>query len=140
MMNRTRSAYSRGSPSRLGNGTEAPSESCAACGSAFSIGVPKMPGAIAMTRMPNCDSALSVGEWREVLHVGGDEPHHVEGAGEIDRDDLLELGKRHRAVAADHSFGRTDSGAVDQDAGRTMLVAGFLQRGFGAVRRGDIAA
>ena len=27
----TSSAYSRGSPSRVGNGTDAPSESCAAC-------------------------------------------------------------------------------------------------------------
>ena len=61
MMNSTSSAYSRGSPRRLGNGTEAPSESCAACGSARSIGVPKMPGAIAMTRMPNCDSSRATG-------------------------------------------------------------------------------
>jgi hypothetical protein len=45
----------------LGNGTEAPSESCASCGSALSIGVPKMPGAIASTRMPNCENSRAAG-------------------------------------------------------------------------------
>ena len=55
-------------------------------------------------------------------------------------DHLLEVLERHRAVAADHALGRADAGAIDQDAGRAVLVARFLQRGRGAVGAGDVAA
>ena len=48
----TSAAYSDGWPSRDGNGTWAPSESCTSFGSECSIGVRKIPGAIVHTRMP----------------------------------------------------------------------------------------
>jgi len=38
------------------------------------------------------------------LHVGSDEPHHVEGADKVDVDDALEFGERHRSVAADDAL------------------------------------
>ena len=48
---------------------------------------------------------------------------------------LLEVVERHRPVAADHALGRPDAGAIDQDAGRAVLVARLLQRRLGARRR-----
>ena len=52
------------------------------------------------------------------LHVGGDQPHHVEGADQVDLDDALEVGERHRPVAADDALGRPDAGAVDRGCAR----------------------
>ena len=46
---------------RAGNGTEAPSKSCAACGRPNSIGVMKMPGAIAFTLTPIWASSRAIG-------------------------------------------------------------------------------
>ena len=42
---------------------------------------------------------------------------------EVDRDHLLEIGERHRSVAADDALGRPDAGAIDQDARRAVLLA-----------------
>src|SRR5258705_190569 len=105
-MNSTRSAYSRGSPSRFGNGTEAPRLSCAACGSARSIGVPKMPGAMATTRMPNCDNS------RAAAAVAGDVAMH--------RDAADFIGDLRRAVD------------VDVETGNFGAGLGQRRRGFGA--------
>ena len=80
-----------------------------------------------------------VGERAEVLHVGGGEPHHVEGADQVDGDDALEVGERHRPVAADDALRWTDAGAIDQDAGRAMLVARLRQGGGGLLAVGDVA-
>ena len=52
------------------------------------------------------DAALAVGERLDGLHVGGGQPHHVEGADEVDLDDALEVVERHRPVAADDALGR----------------------------------
>ena len=38
------------------------------------------------------DAALAVGECAQALHVGGREPHRVEGADQIDLDHARELG------------------------------------------------
>src|SRR6516165_239107 len=60
-----------------------------------------------------------------MLHVGGGKPHHVERAVEIDVDDALEIGERHRAVAPDDALGRPDAGAIDEDARRPIALARF---------------
>src|SRR3546814_9164159 len=54
----TISANSSGLPSRLGNGTCLPSESCASCGSDSSSGVRNRPGAIVITRSEEHTSEL----------------------------------------------------------------------------------
>jgi len=48
----TIAAHSSGLPSREGNGTCLPSDSCTSAGSPLSIGVSKIPGAIVTTRIP----------------------------------------------------------------------------------------
>ena len=57
----TSAAYSSGRPRRGGNGTCLPSESCTSCGSAATIGVLKMPGAIVITRMPLPTRSRAIG-------------------------------------------------------------------------------
>src|ERR1043166_2126836 len=52
MIAATSPPYSAGSPSRLGNTTSAESAARLSSGSAPSIGVSKMPGAIVITRIP----------------------------------------------------------------------------------------
>src|SRR6516165_239105 len=74
-----------------------------------------------------------------MLHVGGGKPHHVERAVEIDVDDALEIGERHRAVAPDDALGRPDAGAIDEDARRPIALARFGERGGGLLRIGDVA-
>src|SRR5215468_6951641 len=50
-----------GRPSSLGNGTAAARLFCASSGNAINIGVSKMPGAMALTRMPNCANSRAAG-------------------------------------------------------------------------------
>src|SRR5437588_585635 len=50
-----------GWPSSFGNGTEAARLCCAASGNACSIGVVKIPGAMALTRMPNLANSRAAG-------------------------------------------------------------------------------
>ena len=61
MIDATSCAYSSGRPSRLGNGTCWPSESCTFCGRPSSIGVMKMPGAIVTTRIADCARSRATG-------------------------------------------------------------------------------
>ncbi len=57
----TSAANSAGRPSLGGNGTCAPSDLRASSGSAASIGVSKMPGAMVRTRTPNFASSRAIG-------------------------------------------------------------------------------
>src|SRR5205807_497065 len=82
----TRSANSRASPRRLGNGTDAPRLAWTSSGRLFNNGVRKIP------------------------------------------------------VAPDDALGRTDAGAVDEDARGAMLLAGLPDRGRGAVGIAHVAA
>ena len=41
------------------------------------------------------------------------------------------IGERHRPVAADDALGRTDAGAIDQDARRAVVGGGLLDRRLG---------
>ena len=50
-----------GRPSSFGNGTAAARLCWASSGKAMSIGVWKMPGAMALTRMPNCANSRAAG-------------------------------------------------------------------------------
>jgi len=50
-------------------------------------------------------AALAVGEGLQRLHRGGHQPHHVEGADQVDADDALVIGQRLRPVAADDALG-----------------------------------
>jgi hypothetical protein len=54
-------AYSAGSPSRDGNGTCWPSDSCAFSGRPANIGVLKRPGAMVITRMPSRARSRAMG-------------------------------------------------------------------------------
>src|SRR5215211_5250914 len=60
----TRSANCSGRPSSCGNGTEAARLACTSLGKVRSIGVAKIPGAIAITRMPNWASSRAAGTVR----------------------------------------------------------------------------
>ena len=73
-------------------------------------------------------AALAGRERLELRHFGGRQPQHVEGADQVDPDHPVEIGQRHRAVAADHALGNADAGAIDQHPRRTM--------GFGRLRDG----
>ena len=73
------------------------------------------------------------------LHGGGGEPHHVEGADQVDADDALEIGERHRPVAADDALGRADAGAIDQDARGAVIGGGLLHRRLGGGGVGHVA-
>src|SRR6185437_482995 len=84
-------------------------------------------------------ATLAVGERLQGLHGGGGEPQHVEGADQVDADDLFIILERHRAVAADDALGRTDAGAIDQDARGAVHGAGGVDRRLRALRAGDIA-
>ena len=85
------------------------------------------------------DAALAVRERAQALHVGSDEPHHVEGADEIDVDDAFEIGERHRAVAADDALGRSHAGAIDHDACRPVPLTRVLQRSARLLGIGHVA-
>ena len=61
MIERAILAYSDGSPSRLGNGTCAPSERCASSGREASSGVRNRPGAMVHTRMPERANSRAMG-------------------------------------------------------------------------------
>ena len=52
---------------------------------------------------------------------------------------LLEIGERHRAVAADHPLGHADAGAIDQHARRAMRLGRGDDGGFRGRRVGDVA-
>ncbi len=86
------------------------------------------------------DAALAVGERGKALHVGGDEPHHVEGADQVDLDHPLEIGQRHGAVATDDALGRPHARTVDEDARHAVRRARLTQRGDGCVGAGHVTA
>ncbi len=66
------------------------------------------------------------------VHARRREPQHVEGADQVDLDDLAErLEVVRRAVSVDRAFGPTDARAVDARAQRRDL-------GRGGDRRGDL--
>ena len=69
----------------------------------------------------------------------GDEPDQVEGADQIDVDDLREVGERLRAVAPDDALGDADAGAIDEDARRAMRGLGRGDSGLGRGRVRDVA-
>src|SRR6185295_18821073 len=120
---------SAGVPRRLGKGTPAANASCTSCGIENSIGVPKMPGAIVMLRMPLRARSRAIGSvmpttppllaayaawsiWPSkaatlagglglvLAHRLGSEPDHVEAADQVDRHDLGKQLERMRAVLA----------------------------------------
>ena len=112
----TSAANSRGSPSRLGNGTAAPSESCASWGGARSIGVPKIPGAMASTlavRMTARERAFALVALIAVGTISATlEPKPVQPPFEITRGERFE-GRWTRV-------GVLPSGALDADAARGL--------------------
>ena len=65
-------------------------------------------------------------------------PHGVERADQVDANGALELGERHRSLAADDALGLTNAGAIDHDAGGTVLRVRLFDRGFGCVRAADV--
>ena len=52
----------------------------------------------------------------------GGQPQHVEGADQVDLDDLPEAVQRERAVLAQRLDGVADAGAVDVDAQRAQRL------------------
>jgi hypothetical protein len=70
------------------------------------------------------DPAFAVFERVRGRHVGGGQAHQVEGADEVDPDHGLEVGKRHRPVAADDATGRRDARAVDEDTAGAVRLSG----------------
>ena len=85
------------------------------------------------------DAALAGRQRLQLRHLRRRKPQHVEGADQVDLDHPVEIGKRHRAVAADHALGDADAGAVDQHARRAMRLGGRGDRGFRRGRIGDVA-
>ncbi len=93
-MNATVSAYSSGRPSRGGNGTCLPSDACTSSGMPAIIGVMNMPGAMVLTRMPNCANSRAKRQ------------HHADDAafrGRIGRLADLPLECRNRRGADDNA-------------------------------------
>ena len=58
----------------------------------------------------------------------GGQPQHVEGADQVDLDDLREDVQRERAVLAERLDRVADAGAVDVDAQRAHLLGGIERR------------
>jgi hypothetical protein len=63
-MCRTSAANCGGWPNSFGNGTEEARLCCAASGNAWSIGVVKIPGATALTRIQNYANSRAAGRIR----------------------------------------------------------------------------
>jgi hypothetical protein len=75
------------------------------------------------------DSALAGVERIGLAQVGGEQAQGVERADQVDLDHPLVVGERLRAVAADDALGDADAGAVDQDAGTSVLRVRLLDGG-----------
>src|SRR4030081_3562970 len=113
-----RSANCSGRPSSFGNGIAAARLACTSGGMPDTIGVAKMPGAMAMTRMPNWANSRAAGSISDATApleaagrriVGGGEPHRIEGADQVDVDDFCKIIERLRPVAADDAPRRSDA-------------------------------
>ena len=76
------------------------------------------------------DAALTVDRFVLGDALGG-QPQHVEGADQVDLDDLLESVERERAVLAQRLGRIADARAVDVDAQRAHLLGGVERRADG---------
>ena len=74
-----------------------------------------------------------------LAHRRRSEPHRVERADQVDAHHAVEIGKRHRPLAADDALRRADAGAVDEDARRAVVGGGLGDRRLGAGAVGDVA-
>ena len=61
-----------------------------------------------------------------LAHGSGGQPEHVEAADQVDADDPLEIGERHRPFAADDPGTGCDAGAVDQYVYRAERIGDFF--------------
>ncbi len=84
-------------------------------------------------------AALAGCERFQLRHFRGRQPQHVERADQIDLDHSVEIGERHRALAADHPLGDADAGAIHQHPRRAMGLRRRDDGGLGGGRVGDIA-
>ena len=173
----TRAANSRGSPSRLGNGTEAPSEFLRflrqraqhrraenarrnsehtnsklrefaggrqrqRSDTTFGRGIGGLPDLSFKgrdRRGGHDHAAFAAGERLGGLHGSSNQPHHVERADQVDADDALVVGQRHRPFAANNTLGGADAGAVDKDARGPMRAGSLLDRCFATRAVRDVA-
>ncbi len=85
------------------------------------------------------DAAFAGRQRLQLRHFRGRQPQHVEGADQVDPDHLVEIGKRHRAFAADHPLGDADAGAIHQHPRRAMGLGRRGDGGFRGGRVGDVA-
>jgi hypothetical protein len=87
----------------------------------------------------NDNASLTIIEWRQLLDIGGNQAHHVEGAVEIHFDDAPKDIERHGTGAAD-DFGRgRNAGAGDENARRTVSILGRGHRTLGTLRIRHVA-
>ncbi len=85
------------------------------------------------------DAALAGFKRLQLRHFRGRQPQHVEGADQVDADHPVEIGERHRAIAADHPFCHSDAGAIHQYPRWTMGLRRRDDRGLGGTCVGDVA-
>src|SRR4029450_1055533 len=122
---RAKAANSGGLPSRGGKGICAASAWRCGSGSSASIGVSNVPGAIVHTRIPTGARSRAIGSviattppfgaGRVLGHLRSAQAQDVEGADEIDLDDLGEDLERHRPGLAGGLHGRAGAGAIYVD-------------------------
>ena len=82
-------------------------------------------------------AALAVGQRLQPRHRRHGQAHHVERADQVDPDDPLEAGQRHRPVAADHPRRGRHAGTVDQHPHRPQRLD-LRQRRLGRAGIGDV--
>jgi hypothetical protein len=93
-----------------------------------------------MLTTPPFDAAFAGGHRIQRQHVGGGKAHHIEGADQVDLDQLAELIQRHRPLVGVDDVARMGAAdAVHENAGGTVTGAGRLQRLLRCRGVGDVA-
>jgi hypothetical protein len=138
----TSCAYSSGLPKRFGNGIDARERKRQGDDPAFRRRVRSLAD-LAFERRDrrghHDDAAFTVFERLERGDVACRQARHVERTDQVHADHALEIGERHRTVAADHPARRPDAGAVHHDPRGAVVRAHVLERRRDAVRIGDVA-
>jgi hypothetical protein len=102
------------------------------------IGVLKMPGAIVLTRMPNCansrsstdnHAALALFVGFVLLHENGCLLRHDERTEQIDPDDALEVLCGPGPLASQRAAGRRNTRAIDRERDAAHEIVRGLHRG-----------